>query len=276
MGVMRENRKNTTPEAWREWKKRCAAGLCGAETAAQLRRFGSVRFATYVKKYAAGVGRFDDNIRPAEIADGWHLFETHARTAGNRAGKRYKDWLFERVNGGGVDFVAAIEAGVTLMMRDVVREHLRSEHAPAFMTSLQKPVGSGDGSTCTLEDLLPDHLDPATEAAEREWCALAARHTADFMASLDERQATALWGRARGVSFSDAGLRQRAGCSADVLHKTYQRLMHQLGDVLKAAYPGESPSALTHLACMIHADLVEKISEKYFVQNDPAHSFSKL
>lgn len=257
--------QNTTAEAWREWKKRCAAGLCREDNAALLRRFGSLRFATFMKRYAASIGRREEGVRLALDVDGWHLLETHARAATNRAGKRYKDWLFARADAQEGEFVEALEVGATLLMRNVAREHLRAEHAPAFMTSIHRPVGVGG----TLEDLLPDHLDPHDAMAEREWVELAARHAGVWVDELDARQRLALWARARGIPFSNARLRKRARCTEAVLHKTYQRLMHQLAAMIKKTYPDEPPAALTRLACLIHAEAAGKINEKSLSKTTP-------
>ncbi len=230
-----------------------------------LRRFGAVRFGSFIKKFATKIGHHGADLRLAETNDGWHLLESHACVANNRAGKRYKDWLFDRADKHGGDFAAAMEQGATLLMRDVTRQHLRNEYAPAFMTSLNKPVVR-DEQTTTLENFLPDHIDPFNEIAEREWHELAERHAGEFLAGMDERQGMAVWARDRGISFSDRAVLKKLNCSSALLHKTYQRLMREIGTALKKNYPDETPSALTRLACMIHANLAELIARKYFVQ----------
>jgi hypothetical protein len=252
----------TTAEAWREWKKRCAADRCGEEIAAMLRRFGAARFGSFIKKFAGKIGHYGEDLRLAEINDGWHLLETHACVANNRAGKRYKNWLFERADNQGGDFAAAMEQGATLLLRDVTRQHLRNEYAPAFMTSLNKPVGRDESAGLSLEELLPGHVDAFDEIAEREWRELAARHAGEFLANMDERQGLAIWARANGISFSDTAMQKKAKCSSALLHKTYQRLMQQIGATIKKTYPDEPPSALTHLACMIHTRIAELIPQK--------------
>jgi hypothetical protein len=273
---MSENSHITTEEAWRAWKKHCAAGLCEPAHAANLRQFGSSRYLTYIRRYASRTGHHGEVRHHAGQSSAWHLFETHTCVAQGRAGKRYKDWLFERADAQAGPWLATMESGATLLMRDVVREQLRAEAAPAFMTSLQQPVSSGEGNVCTLEHLLPDHLNPLDEIAEREWHELAIRHTDEFFATLDLPQGMTIWARASGIELIDRRLASWSKCSRAALQKIYQRVMHDLGAQLQRAYPDESPAALTRMACMVHAGIAEKFFYKYFVHRRPPRSFKTL
>lgn len=273
-----EKSHTTTAAAWHEWKKRCAAGLCGGDTQRMLCRFGEARFNAYIRRFAAAAGRFESNPLVKETADAWHLLETHAHTGNHRSGKRYKDWMFDRANEQGGDFVSAMEAGASLLMRDVVRLHLRREHAPAFMTSMNKPVGTStdEESAMTLEDLLPGGVRIVDEIADREWNSLAQHHAGEFFARLDKLQAMTIWARSKGISFSDRRLLQWAKSNDTRLHKIYQRAMYDLGKTIKAMYPDEEPAALVHMAVLINTHIADAFFQKYFVQTPPPRSFNAL
>lgn len=267
----------TTADAWNEWKVRCAAGLCCRENADVLRRFGAARFRGFVKRYVAHRSHADALAYANDAGHGWHLFETYARTANNRAGKRYKDWLFERADQQAGDFVASVESGATLLIRDAVRDHLRNEYAPAFMASLQQPAGRSEGeSVWTLEDLLPDDAVPADTVAEREWQALADTHAHELYEALDKQQRAAIWARDRGVAYSDQRLLDWVQSNPARLQKTYQRCIHDLGGRIKKKYPNETPAACIRMACLIHAAIAEKFNEENFVRTNPPQSFNNI
>lgn len=267
---------DVTEEAWREWKRTCAAGLCSAETVSSLHRFGAHRFRYFMNRLNVHARSSGGALYHPEFSDGWHLLETHARVNKTRSGKLYKTWLFERARQQGGDFTAALESGATLIMRDAVREHLRKECAPPFMTSLNRPLTGPSGSTYTLEDLLPDEVNPADVVAEREWKDLASRHARELFKELGPREHAVLWARARGIFFHDARLQRKLKCSESLLYKIYQAVLHALGQHLKTHYPGESADALTRLACMTHAHLAALSADRIYMKRGRSRFFSIL
>jgi hypothetical protein len=266
----------TTTEAWHHWKKACAADLCDAETAAMLRRFGAAKFSAYVKRYASRVGHYGQTMRVAESRDAWHLLETFARVGQTRSGKRYKDWLFQRAEHCGDNWLGAIEGGATLLMRNVVREYLRREHAPAFMTSLNKSLAGESGSTLTLEALLPDTLDFHDELAEREWLTLAKDRAAAIYPSLDSRERIFLWARAQGYPLNDERIVKWTRSGASVNYEVYRKAVERLGLMMKKFLPGESPAVLTHVTCMALAELVQIILSKINQEKGATRFFKKI
>lgn len=239
---------STTVEAWKVWRKTCAVGLCPPSAADLLRGFGSQRFFHYLNHYGSRTGRRAPIRQVPETQNAWHLLETHARVGATREGKRYKDWLFMRAEIESVEWIRAVEAGATLLIRDVVREYLRREHAPAFMESLQRPLGSGKCPAYTLEELLPDTVEPLGAVEEREWEDFGRRLAEPFFSTMSSRERIALWARDRQLALTDPALCQWAGCRKSVLHQTYGECIQRLCAAVKEAYPSETPAIWVQLA----------------------------
>jgi hypothetical protein len=244
-------------EFWLEWKDRCASGLCSEAARSALCAFADSRFRGYVNKYferGTGGGRGFAEIGPA---DAWHLFETHLLVRNTRCGKRYKEWLFDRVNAPAAavrpaegDWLDTVQGGATLIMRDVVREYLRREHSPDWTVSLNSPISDGD-TPLTLEDLLPGSLDPAGEVAQREFERLAALHAARFAAEMNRRERVALLARGEGIPLTHPAVEFAAGCRKSTLNEALHGFVARVVRQLRAHYGGEDPSALRLLAVMI-------------------------
>jgi len=266
---------STTEEAWHEWKQVCAADLCSSDTSAQLQRFGAAKFRAYLKKYASSIGRVEQSMPMAASADAWHLFETFSRIANNRQGKRYKDWLFSRIGQGGENPLDVLEGGATLMMRDVVREYLRREHSPSFICSLNSPVVRSRHGDVTLEDLLPDKLDPQQTMAELEWRQLARDRAADYSPRLSSHERIVLWARAHGLPLNDARLQMWTRRSARVLFQSYRDAVVRLGKWIKQQLPGESPSTLLFVSRLILDELAEIIASNIRQEKRAAYFFKK-
>jgi hypothetical protein len=278
---MHENVQITTTKAWRAWKKNCAAERCGEQEASMLRRFGASRFNGYVQRYAARTGhRGGATMRVAEAADGWSMLESHVQLSRTRAGKRYKDWLFARARLGSPDeFLALMESGASLLMRSVVKEHLRKEHAASFMTSLQAPRGRADDGmgTYSLEDLLPDAgASPADEIAEKEWRELADQHAGKLFAQMNFRESATLWARGRGIHFSDRRFLVWMDCGESMLYKIHRRFLEKMVAELKNFHVGEDAEAILRLVVMTHENLEERCAEKFLFQKETPRCFRKV
>lgn len=258
---------STTEPAWQEWKEKCAAELCAPENAAMLRRFGRRRFSSLLKKLIR-----DRQLVSADEVHGWHLLETYSQASSTRAGKRYKEWLFTRADLQSGTWVGSVESGATLLMREAVRHYVRREHAPAFMVSLQKNIGTE--SAATLEDLLPDPGDPLDEVAIREWHLIADALAGDLIASMSLAEKKAVAARANGFALSDPEIVAGAGCSRAHLYQAHRDAIEKIGFALKRKHPDESASTLLAAARLVLECLAEKINRPVFEENTTRNSFS--
>ena len=272
MGV--NNGHVTTVEAWQAWRRMCAADLCPADQAAQLREFGRLRFNRHLQRYAFRTGHQGPALRVADTANAWHWFETHAQVTATRAGKRYKDWLFLRAEQYPGDWLSLVESGAALMLRDVVREYLRREHAAGFMQSLHRTLHTRDESGSTLADLLPDPQEPLAALQERELAAAAAALAADFLPSLDAREQIALWVRSRGFSLGNPDVQRWARCGRSVLHDAHARCLARLATAVKRAHPDEDPAYWLQLACRAVGEL-NRLIARHFSSDRSAARFCK-
>jgi len=264
----------TTGLAWREWKKRCAADLCEPEIAGMLHRFGALRFASMLKRVTSDAER-----NSVDGSRGWHLLETYARVSSTREGKRYKDWLFARADLQGERWLALIESGASLLMREVVRHYLREESAPAFMVSLNmkidrdiQSVSGTDG--LSLEDLLPGQMDPLDEIETREWNNLARSLAGSVILSMSLIEKVAVAARAQGVPLSDPRVIKIAGCSRSQLYAAYGECVERVARALKREHPAEEAARLIQGARLVLDHLEKIIAREFSGENKPAHSFT--
>lgn len=247
-----ETQPITSADAWSHWEEHCAVDLCPTSSADVLRKFGQWRFMTYLNRYASRTGHRGESFATPDIRGAWHRLETHAQVSATRAGKRYKAWLFERAkNETGAQWVSAMEAGASLLIRDVVREYLRREHKPHFMESLHRPLETGasvSASSYTLEELLPDTTDPLGPVMDRETDALAEQEAASFLTTMSRRESIVLWARGAGFPLADPDLLAWADCGKTAMHTSHSRCVARLCQSLKQAYPDETPAAWVLLA----------------------------
>ncbi len=234
-------------EHWSQWKHRCALGLCADDTQHVLRKFAGIHFSRYLSRYANRTNA--PNMRHMlSDTDAWHLFETYLAVNSSRGGKRYKDWLFARAaNEANKD--AAVTAGAVLMMRDVVRAHLRREYSADLMVSLSQPL-EGVGSPFTVEDLLPGMLDPLDEIAERECAALARTQAQGFLQTMDHRERIAVLAKKRGMSLAHPAVCAAADCGKSVLHESFHAAARRLVTMLKETFKSEEPESVKMLVLM--------------------------
>jgi hypothetical protein len=252
----------TSLEDWIKWKEVCAADLCPDRVRNRLGAFGQSRFRTLADRFrsrtnAGNASEVVDRLGPLEA---WHLFESHVTVRATREGKRYKDWIFARTEGSADSPLRVIEAGASLIMRDVVRDHLRREFSPRTMVSLDSPVAGSAGESLTLGDLLPGSPDPADEAAAKEYTALACRHAEETFRKMTRRERVAMLSKHMGLSLAHNAVEQAAGCRHSILNTTYRRFLEQIGMNMGTRYRddgGESVLALTMMT-------LDAIREKAF------------
>ncbi|MBM4143796.1 MAG: hypothetical protein FJ225_09440 [Lentisphaerae bacterium] len=239
--------------AWDEWRRMCALGRCRAETQRRLQAFAAARFHRMARACLAARAGSGALPLPRDV---WHLFETHLVVRGSRRGKRYKEWLFARVAPDAPRRREAIEGGASLIMRDVVREYVRKELAPAGAVSLDEPLGGAAGDL-TLRDMLPDAADPVGEAARREYETLSRAHAEDLFGAMPTRTRVAVLARSLGLSLEHAEVQKAAGCRKSMLHDRFSRFLAQAARRLRERYPADDRQSLLSLTLMT----VEQVKE---------------
>jgi len=240
-------------KAWTEWRKRCALALCSRAAQAGLEAFAGVRFRALLRKCG---GPATACAAPA-ARDAWHLFETHLTVRSTAGGKRYKDWLFARVPRGGSaqDSVDAVQGGAWLLMRDVVREHLRREIAPPNTVSLQAPLQPGDATPLTLEDLLPGEDDPARCVERREYESLARQHAEELFADLTDRERVAILAKTLNLSLAHKAVVRAAGCGKSALNDAFRAFLQAVAARLRARYADDEAESVLRLTLLTLAEL---------------------
>jgi hypothetical protein len=145
----------------------------------------------------------------------------------------------------------SVQRGATVIMRDVVREHLRREFSSRMMVSLDAPAGSsGADSSPPLAELLAGPLDNPSEVEERELKHLAAQEADKAMAKLDRRERIALLARELGLSLACPDVTQAAECGKSVLNTAYHNALQELAGHVRLTYPKEDKSTLALLTVL--------------------------
>ncbi len=259
---------------WREWTVQCALGLCAAETRAELRAFVSLRFRHYARK-CCFLTNADDPVQlfPSP-ADAWHLFESRLRLHQSPAGKSYKQWLLAR-GGEGADR-ALMESGVSLLVRDVVREYLRREHMPRTFGSLEQPVPGLTGEAVSLRELLPGDADTAATVEQRELDALAETCARDVMDRLSRREQVALLARETGRSITDPAVLQAAGCGKSELSRAYHKALETLASHVRSRFRQEDREHCAAIACATLEWVKALLSPEISWESGAAQSFKEV
>ncbi len=246
--------------AWGEWQRICALAGCGPGVRAQLERFAHRRFRCYVDRLTDSpwgdvVGPLQASVGPSEA---WHLFESHLEIKHTRQGKRYKDWLFARVPLAGGPVEAALEGGATLIIRDVVREHVRREWHGRRQASLHSPIPGREDDGLTMQDLLPAADDTHDALARREYRLLAARLADEWFERLPLRVRVAVCAKSLGQALSEPRVVAAAGCGKSVLIEAYTRYRLDLKTWFDAQHADEGHAGLTVLRCQTALEIQER------------------
>lgn len=262
--------------AFLEWHRRCVLHACSDSSAALLREFAASRFDAFCRRYAPFPSpRVPHPLTPA-AADCWHLFETRLAVDRTRAGKSYKQWLFEAARVGTHLPLDRLTGGASLLMRDVVRAWLAHEAPHPRTDSLQAPIAvSASGRPLTLEDLLPDKGDPAEEAARRDIGRLSAEIAGDLWPELDRRERIVLAARAAARPLSDPAVEQAADCRKSMLYAALRALLERLAARLRRDHPSEEPAVLLAIARGILGDLARRALEWAISEKTPLSLFSE-
>lgn len=229
---------------WQTWYRVCALARCAESVRRELRAFAHERFLTYLR-------RLGGDLDPGACVDpdtAWHLFETHLQVKATREGKRYKDWLFARVEAGRDDSAGVVAAGASLIVRSVVREYVRHERPQARMRSLDAPLSDAFGHRLTLEDLLagPDDTAGAVHARERE--AWAQRLGAESFAALDRRGRVVLTAKALGLRLTHPSVLRAAGAQKSALSEQYRNWVLRMAEDVRERWQTSLDGDLTRVA----------------------------
>ncbi len=241
---------------WNEWKERCAVLRCEPETRLALHTFGGQRYRTLAQRCLGTINVSDVALVTLSDADAWHLLELHMTLPDAINGKAYKEWLFARIEGSSDVPFDIVQGGATLLMRSVVREHLRHEYlSAAHISTHQGSPGPGPTRDAT-EEWLPGTLDTAEAVETEELASLAAKHAATLFKDLPRRQRIALAARTLHIPLSNARLLVVAGCLRSALHGAFREFAEQVLDYVRDHFPRDDRDTQRDLALA----LFERIS----------------
>ena len=231
---------------WQLWRDVCALARCTDEARHDLQGFACNRFTRYLQKSRPSAAA-------PSAADAWHAFESYLALGHNRTAKAWKQWLFAR--GGKKPTRDCVQGGATLVMRDVVREHLRREHAPVWMTSLDAPVEGQRAPyispTNSVADLLPDPVDPLIAVDANEQMQLADHLYPMVTQQLPFRDRIALTVHQAGKALYHTSVLTAAGCSKSSICNALHHGMQKLAVLTNNALPKECPYTRMKVATIL-------------------------
>lgn len=242
-----------TIDNWLEWKKLCALGRCGRETARELPGFVHARFSRFVEAYVRTTNAGAPASATPSSGEAWHRFETHFCLHCGPGGKSYKEWLFANVSEDSGPTRETVEAGATLLIRDVVREYLRREYSGRNMVSANADAGTGEHSRLTLADLLPDDSDVLARVEDSELTRLAVEDAEEIFPQLDSRERIALFVHDAGLSLAHPDAVMAAGCSKSSLNNAFRKALTRIAGHTREKHSRECRNVLAALACRTHA-----------------------
>jgi len=240
---------------WQEWKDRCALALCGEDARRLLPGFVHARFSHFAQAYAGTTNAGTAFGVIPSSSEAWHRFETHFQLHDSPGGKKYKDWLFAGMETRGYSAQESVEAGASLLIRDVVREYLRREFSNRRMVSMSQGAAgcSGAGEPLSVEDLLPGTTDTRCTVEDREFDAMARLDAEGAFAALDRRERIALLAHAAGLSLAHPQAVKAAGCGRSTLNAAFHGALHKVAACVRERHPGEAASVQATLACLMFA-----------------------
>ena len=246
-----DSRDMQTIDNWREWKERCALALCGEGARRALPGFVYARFARYVEAYIRTTNAASPAAVMPDAGESWHRFETHFRLHAGPEGKSYKEWLFSQPQGSGYLPQESVEAGASLLIRDVVREHLRREFSANWMVSTGERVSShGEDGSPTLEELLPGGVDTAGDVDERDAERTARADAEAALFRLNRRERVALLVREAGLSLAHPDALKVAGCGKSALNDAFHSALTAIAGLVRERHPHEGKCVQASLACL--------------------------
>lgn len=242
-------------EYWQMWHERCALKLCTETAQYDLQGFAYDRFRQYLQKLSK-------SIPAPQASDAWHAFESHLALGKKRSTKTWKKWLFARA--GSPATLNCIQGGATLIMRDVVRQYLRREYSPAWLTSLDasvqqtgQPNASGE-TRISLGDLLPDNTSPIEAIENNECRELAMKLYPEIFDSLSHRENIALVTHCAGKTLSHPSVAKAGNCGKSSLCNALHQGSQKIAETLKHALPAESSQVLM----LIAGQILDRIHKK--------------
>lgn len=244
---------------WTEWKKYCARKLCSEETQGRLGSFAQSRFGLQLRRQIATTNLHDsDALRQLpSVDDAWHQFESYAALKQTRQGKRYKDWIFARVQGSSAAPLDTIQSGASLVMRSVVRAYLRVEYAPRKAISMDQPLGDSD---LTMSDLLPGKSDPTDAVVANEYNVMAKKHVATLFEALSHRERIGLLAKFNGIALDNDDVLKSADCGKSTLNQVVRDMLNKLRADIKREYHDDGHEAIAAFTVLVVQYLEKKLN----------------
>jgi hypothetical protein len=224
-----------------------------------LRKFVERRFNLFVRRYAHKTALERHHMPAVPAEEAWHLFETRMLVPGARGEKRYKDWLFARVEVSSDPALQVLQSGATLVVRDAARDYLRREFPRRRSVSLSAPVFGSENGSATVEDFLAAPVDPCESVVAREYGRLARSHADRIFVGMTHRERIAVAAKQAGVSLASRAVEKAVGRRRSVINDAYVRFVRRAGQEIATAYPDEGRKEVIGLVVLTMGEIKESV-----------------
>ena len=253
-------RSNTQRGSWEEWKERCAIGLCGGETRADLSAYGGRAIKRLWSKFG---GKLSEPFESDQQR--WHVFESYMHACSSRTGKRWKDWLFEKADSSSDPFVVVLEKEAYECMDSTMRKyclgesHRKAQQAGVWLNHLEEPISNASQSTLTHGDVFAGNPweQPDQMAAWKELRAIAQAEAETLFSTLDQAGKTVLLAKYLGISLAEPAVERLAGKRKSVLYAQQKEIGETSRQRLLDQYSSEDARTLEALVALAEEALAD-------------------
>lgn len=269
--------KETTLEAWEEWKEKCAIALCSEATKQILSDWAVPQIRNRFREKNPTHELAKATEAPATGVDPrWSLMEVHFVAGKQSAGKTYKDHLFDCIKSeqsaeaNRTDlqryFSRACANEIPKLAKKELAEEIRALHEGVQLMSLDQPVDAateGPSLAEAYQGAQHEGLDPASDSAKAELQAIARQEAEAWLGSMTLREKL-VWGcEAAGRTLADPAIESIAGVKRSQLYQLRKeaKTLHEFRAALLKKWHAKHEETPAELAVQAAAELL-RLCEK--------------
>jgi hypothetical protein len=253
--------------AWVEWRERCELDRCGDDTRSRLR--------TWARSHARN--KWSGTLHE-QLAQAWHIFESHAVISGKRGGKQPKSSMFsvEQTDENEIARLQRLQAYAAKILFTALKNYalkevwLRRKSGGSVeklpMLSVDHPDAPSLDALAGVQDS-PHTPENAVCRAEME---AAVRLEAElWFASLAQRERVALGAYFSGLPLTAPDVLTLAGCSKSQLYTAQSGAVRRLAEALQTKYGAEDGAdRVRDLVEMVLYQVGNRCASEIFPEND--------
>lgn len=263
---------------WKEWKEKCAAGLCCEEAQGYFQHFGQRALALALWRRDLGGEDVPTRSLRGDLKQGWHEFEYFMLAGKKKSGKRYKDWFFLRVATSMNPPSATCEMLArscfnTAISRNLLKEEgtLKARVRGSRTVSINEPVTTTSPDSPTLEELIPGNDQPAANAEAMDLNEIAAEEAQALFDAMPQGEKVVYVAKyVLTIALNDKSLTTPCGMGRDARYKVVKTdVPDRIRKHISATFTTEDTRTMDLLFRLIHNTALPKIAAAWNDQEKP-------